>query len=152
MQGGTVAQGPKLSPSVLRTLDANLNRAREGLRVCEEAARMVLEDPGLTRRCQRLRYGLDACTRSLSRSVLLPGRDSLGDVGRPDRRGRVRPHRNVRDLVFANLRRIQEALRVLEEFTRLGKPVLTRPFGSLRFRAYALEKEFHSRMSAVRHR
>lgn len=142
----------RFSPAVLRTLDANLNRAREGLRVCEEVARMVLEDPGLTRRCQRLRYSLDASTRPLARSVLLPTRDSISDVGRPARRGAVRPHRNVRDLVSANLCRVQEALRVLEEFTRLGMPSFTRTFGSLRFRAYTLEKKFYSRLPAVRHR
>lgn len=142
----------RFSPAVFRALDANLNRAREGLRVCEEVARMVLEEPALTRRCQRLRYRLDACTRPLARSQLLPSRDSAGDVGRPARRGAVRPHRNVRDLVFANLRRVQESLRVLEEFARLGKPSLTRPLGSIRFGVYTLEKEFHSRLPAVRHR
>lgn len=142
----------KLSPSILRTLDANLNRAREGLRVCEEVARMVLEDSALTRRCQRIRYDLDARSRSLSRSVLLPARDSAGDVGRPSQRGSLRPHRNVRDLSLANLRRVQEALRVLEEFARLGSPSLARPLGTLRFRTYTLEKEFASKLPAVRHR
>ncbi|MBI3312252.1 MAG: thiamine-phosphate pyrophosphorylase [Candidatus Omnitrophica bacterium] len=146
------AASKRLSPAVLRTLDANLNRAREGLRVCEEVARMVLQEPALTRRCQRLRYRLDACTRPLARRVLLPARDSVGDVGRPSRRGIVRPHRNIRDLALANLRRVQEALRVLEEFSRLGSPALTQPLGSLRFRAYTLEKKFHSKFSALRHR
>lgn len=112
---------------------------------------MVLEDLRLTRRCQRVRYDLDACTRGLARELLLPSRDSVQDVGRPARRGPVRPHAGVRDLVLANLHRVQEALRVLEEFARLGMPSLAQPLGSLRFRAYTLEKEFHSRLSSLRH-
>ncbi len=137
---------------LLRVLDANLNRAREGLRVCEEVARLVLEDPSLTRRCQRLRYGVDRVARSLPRLKLLQARDVGRDVGRPSRRGAIRSHRSVGDLVAANLRRVQEALRVLEEFTRLKFPQASRAYGFLRFRAYSLEQAFSSAGSSVRHR
>ena len=147
-----VAAKRTFSPSVLRTLDANLNRTREGLRVCEEVARMILEDVDLTKRCQRLRYSVDRLTRQLSRRSLLPHRDSVRDIGRPSRRAAPRPHRNVPDLALTNLRRVQEALRVLEEFSRLAAPSLSRSFGTFRFRAYTLEKEFHSRLPSLRHR
>ena len=138
--------------SLLRVLDANLNRAREGLRVCEEVARLVLEDPLLMRRCQRLRYGVDRVAGTLPRLKLLQARDARGDVGRPSRRGEVRAHRSVGDLTAANLRRVQEALRVLEEFTRLKFPQASRAYGSLRFRAYSLEQAFSSAGSSLRHR
>ncbi len=161
---------------LLRVFDANLNRAREGLRVCEEIARLVLEDPALTRRCQRLRHGIHRAGSLLGGPELLAGRDADGDVGRPGRRGPARTHRVLGDLLTANLRRVQEALRVLEEFGRLhdtrtrvpgtgrggryssrGKRLFLsaaagRAFGMLRFRSYSLEKEFHSRLPALRHR
>ena len=135
-----------------RVLDANLNRAREGLRVCEEVARLVLEKPELTRRCQRLRYAVDRAAALLPKRELLRARDSRRDVGRPDKRGSVRRHRKISDLLAANLRRVQEALRVLEEFSRLVDPKASRAFGSIRFRAYSLEQSFDPGSRALRHR
>ncbi len=133
-------------------LDANLNRAREGLRVCEEVARFVLEDPKLTRRCQRLRYELNSLAKSLGHLQLLRVRDSRRDVGRPAKRGKATAHRGVRDLTIANAKRAQEALRVLEEFTRLKSPRLSTACGRLRFRVYSLEQDLLQKLSSVRHR
>lgn len=140
------------SSSVLRVLDANLNRAKEGLRVCEEVARLVMDDVSLTRRCQRLRYSLDRAGSLLPKDKLLRARDSRSDVGRPALRGTARRHRKVRDLAAANLKRVQEALRVLEEFSRLVKPSAGRAFGALRFKAYSLEQSFHTKSKTLRHR
>jgi len=140
------------STGLFRVLDVNLNRAREGLRVCEEVARLILDDDGLTRKCQRLRYAVDRTAKLLSGGRLLQARDSSRDVGRPGRRGVVRPHGKILDLLTANLRRVQEALRVLEEFSRLVEPAASRSFGSLRFRVYTLEQTFHSKSAALRHR
>ena len=137
---------------VYRVLDANLNRAKEGLRVCEEIARFLRKDPLLTHRCQRLRYALDKAAAPIPKSKLLGARDSRRDVGRPEKRGGTRPHGKVSDLLAANLKRVQEALRVLEEFSRLAHPASSRAFGSLRFKVYSLEQAFDSRSPAVRHR
>jgi len=140
------------STPLFRVLDANLNRAREGLRVCEEVARLVLDDAGLTRRCQRLRYSVDRAARLLPGPKLLQARDSRSDVGRPALRGVARRHRKVQDLLTANLKRVQEALRVLEEFSRLGYPAAGRAFGPLRFKAYSLEQAFDPGRKTLRHR
>ena len=135
-----------------RVLDANLNRAREGLRVCEEVARLIRDDLSLTRRCQRLRYSVDRAARLLPGPKLLQARDSRSDVGRPALRGAAKRHRNARDLAAANLKRVQEALRVLEEFSRLVKPAAAQAFGTLRFKAYSLEQDFDSKRKTLRHR
>lgn len=129
-----------------------MNRAREGLRVCEEVARLIREDAALTRRCQRLRYSLDRAAALLPASKLLQARDSRSDVGRPLLRGVARRHRKVQDLLAANLKRVQEALRVLEEFSRLVKPSAGRAFGHLRFKAYSLEQAFDTKRKTLRHR
>ncbi|MDO8729858.1 MAG: thiamine-phosphate pyrophosphorylase [Candidatus Omnitrophota bacterium] len=140
------------SARLFRVLDANLNRAREGLRVCEEVARLIRDDAALTRRCQRLRYSVDRAARLLPGPKLLQARDSRSDVGRPALRGVARRYRTARDLLAANLKRVQEALRVLEEFSRLVKPSAGRAFGSLRFKAYSLEQAFDSGRKTLRHR
>ncbi len=49
---------------VLRILDANLNRAREALRVVEDYARFVLNDDALCGELKQLRHDLVAATRS----------------------------------------------------------------------------------------
>ncbi|MGB2975863.1 MAG: hypothetical protein WBD18_07480, partial [Phycisphaerae bacterium] len=46
--------------SVYRILDANANRAREALRVAEEAARFALERADLAEALKRLRHDLRA--------------------------------------------------------------------------------------------
>ncbi len=140
-----------VSKAFLRVLDANLNRAREGLRVCEEVARMVLDEGLLTRRCQRLRYALERVSRRHSNPKRLRCRTTTADVGRPSRRGKVRLHPTLKDLAAANIRRVQEALRVLEEFSRLDDPTASKQFGLLRFRTYAIEKALYSKLSTLRH-
>ena len=45
-------------PSTARILDASANRAREALRVMEDAARFLLNDPQLTAALKRLRHDL----------------------------------------------------------------------------------------------
>lgn len=150
----------KTGRNLFRVLDANLNRAREGLRVCEEVARLVRDDAALTRRCRRLRYAVERAARTLPGKKLLRARDSRLDVGRPALRGKPKGHRKMQDLVAANLKRVQEALRVLEEFSRLGYPsagrarqdLAGRAFGTLRFKAYSLEQAFDQERKTLRHR
>ena len=140
------------SREILQLLDANLNRASEGLRVCEETARFLLKDALLTRRCQRIRYELRKTAVSFPKAELLRSRDSARDVGRPLLRGRPSTHRVVVNLVLANFQRVQEALRVLEEFSRIFSAGQAVSWGSLRFRVYRLEKDLISKLSALRHR
>ncbi len=135
-----------------RIIDANLNRAREGIRVCEEVARFVLSDPRLTRRCQRLRHDLGAAARQFASAQLVGNRDSRRDVGRPGVRKTAGIHGGYPALVRANALRVQEAFRVLEEFTRLKSLRLSQLFGALRFRAYTLEQDILSKLPSVRHR
>lgn len=154
----TVCSGLKMtykmanSSLLLRVLDANFNRAREGLRVCEEIARFILEDAPLVRRCQRIRYELSTLEKDFPRKKLLSVRDSGKDVGRPAVRREGPSRKRLQDLVMANMKRAEESLRVLEECARLHLPLRARRFGSLRFHAYELEKDLISGLSALRHR
>lgn len=113
---------------------------------------MALEDSTLTRRCQRLRYEVERTARLLPGQKLMEARNSRRDVGRPSQRGVQAPHRGIHALASANAKRVQEALRVLEEFSRMISPKGAQRFGDLRFRAYALEQAFHSRFSSLCHR
>ncbi len=60
--------------ALLRVIDAAANRAREGLRVVEDFARMVLDDRFLTGELKSLRHGLQQALSVFATSDLLAAR------------------------------------------------------------------------------
>ena len=125
--------------SVYRILDANLNRAREALRVLEDIARFHHDDAAAAATLKEARHALDARARPLSRDLLL-ARDSANDVGRDGDRPVDGP-RPLRDVAAANLKRAGEALRTVEEIAKGRHPELSREAHRRRFQLYTLEKE-----------
>lgn len=123
--------------TVLRLLDANLNRCREGLRVLEDTARFVRNDARFFRMFRNLRHNLDLITRRVS-PELVDARESVDDKGRTVKEG-GRP--NAAALVTANFRRCEESLRVLEEYGKLFSAAAGREFKKIRFAVYRLEKD-----------
>ena len=121
---------------MLRAVDANLNRACEGLRVLEDLARFALDDGGLTSELKSLRHRLAATSIPIARG-LLNARRAGEDVGAET------PEAGRRDLLAllnANARRVQESLRALEELAKLpdAAPSLQPPeFKRARFQAYS---------------
>src|SRR4029077_16485227 len=67
--------------SVWRLLDANANRAREGLRVVEDTARFVLAQPKASSALRLLRHRLDQLVLR-NYGTLLQHRDVENDSGR----------------------------------------------------------------------
>ncbi len=131
---------------VLRIIDANLNRIGEGLRVLEELARLMLNDAVLTQRLKNMRHEILNIDDVFQRQ-LLQARDSAGDVGaylEVDDKDR---ERDLPGTAMANSRRIQEALRVLEELAKMrGTGLDIDKFKKARFVLYAIEKELLARL------
>jgi len=117
-------------------LDANLNRAREGLRVLEDTARFVWTSPRLFAELRALRHELDKVTRA-AYPQLVAARDSGTDRGRKMPEGRKR---DWPGLVAANFRRAEEAVRVLEEYGKVFSPRAAGRFKRIRFALYTAEK------------
>jgi len=115
------------SPQII---DANLNRIAEGLRVIEEYCRFVSKNAAQTQELAQIRKQINQSeTRS---DELLNGRDTTKDM----RSGELPSQRkSLWDLLKANFKRVEEALRVLEEYT--GNALYNR----LRYRMYELEKD-----------
>lgn len=133
--------------NIYRILDANLNRYQEGLRVCEEVARFILNDKKLTIYLRRLRHQVSEVVEELPGGYtdLLNARDSKADVGKsfsPRRRGKKVDHQKI---FLLNLQRVKEALRVLEEFSLFLSKKSARGFQKLRFKIYNLEKVIFAR-------
>ena len=128
------AQGGSQSAGVLRLIDANLDRAREGLRVAEDWARFVLDRPDLVAATKDLRQRLGACHQQRYRQARHNASDSAAGLAHPAQH--QRPNATV---VAANCARAQEALRVLEEFGRSIDPPLAQVAEHCRYRLYDLE-------------
>jgi thiamine-phosphate pyrophosphorylase len=134
------------STALRRILDANRNRALEGLRVLEDYARFALDDAALSQACKQLRHGLVDQLDTPAFGALSDARDSAADVGRPelDAIG-AKPRAALADVVAANASRAKEALRALEEYARPGEPSAARGLEALRYRLYKVEKSLLSR-------
>lgn len=141
----------RIKNKMYRIIDANLNRSREGLRVCEEVVRFGLEDDRLNEKFRKLRHTITETAKSLpiTTEELLASRDSESDVGNrpfPTHLEKV----NYRDIFISNMQRTQEALRVLEEFSSIILREVAENFRSIRFHTYTLEKDIVERLSTIR--
>jgi len=125
-----------------RILDANANRAREGLRVVEEYLRLGRDDAAFSARLKGMRHSItEAIVYTGLGDKLIGERESDTDVGATPPEGSEGNRTDMRHIVTANLRRSQEALRVLEEYSKLVSKNACAEFKRLRFEAYTLEKE-----------
>ncbi|MCK5584909.1 thiamine phosphate synthase, partial [Candidatus Bipolaricaulota bacterium] len=126
----------------LRLVDANVNRASEGLRVLEDLARFVVNNQALSHELKQVRHELAVLIQPLG-ARLLSCRDSITDVGREsDLRAGV-PAGDFLAVVRANAKRAEESFRVLEEFSRLpeiGSYIGVGDIERLRYSTYELEK------------
>lgn len=135
-----VSRSPKPRPTTVavhRILDANLDRAREGLRVLEDWCRFGLNHPDFTEKLKHWRQSL----AQWHTAELRQARDTPGDPGTT----LTHPHEAVREnltqVLQANFCRVQEALRSLEEFSKLDRPELAAACKQMRYQIYALESQ-----------
>lgn len=136
---------------IYRIIDVNLNRAREGLRVVEEVCRFVLEDKWLTLKVKKMRGRLskiigssDLRPRETKKSrisdKILRARKSFKDVGRELYTRHEGERGEILSIFQSNIKRGQEAVRCLEEFSKIISPDYGKKFKAIRFDLYELEK------------
>jgi thiamine-phosphate pyrophosphorylase len=129
-----------LQPNVQRILDANLDRAREGLRIIEEWCRFGLDDSGMAQECKNLRQELAVWHVPELRAA----RNTPGDMGTHLTHSGEEQRQNIEQLLIANFSRVQEALRVLEEYSKLATGEMSSACKQFRYRVYALESQLVS--------
>ena len=96
----------------------------------------------LTKELKSLRHGVTSAMRSMPMGPkkLLAARDARGDVGRGSKRISEMRRSGASDIFMANIQRVKESLRVLEEFAKAVDTRLAIRFRRLRFRTYDIEK------------
>jgi thiamine-phosphate pyrophosphorylase len=135
-------QMTRFDDSILRMIDANLNRSREGMRVMEDIARFVLDAPGLSQRLKESRHALRTAVGVLPVEALslVASRDTMGDVGTRISTDAEQQRSDSLDLASAASKRTTEALRVIEESAKaLG--INAAPFESIRYTMYDIERD-----------
>ena len=128
---------------IYRICDANFNRAKEGLRVIEEYIRFYIEDEALLKDVRAVRHKLAEVAKEIYPKILSE-RDAMLDHGS---KIQEKNRENLKSVITANFKRVQEALRVLEEFSKLPEffdisdtKESHQVYKNLRFKVYDLEK------------
>lgn len=131
--------------SIYRILDANFNRAREGLRVIEDFVRFGTNDAGTSAALKHLRHDFALATQSIADKAVAH-RDVAADVGTQISTPSETSRAAERDLVLANCKRLGESLRSIEEHAKLIDPVLAASVESIRYRFYTVEQSIAQRL------
>ncbi len=139
-------------PAIFRMMDANANRAREALRVMEDAARFALNDSALSAKLKSLRHDLRNALDGLPPGLLASSRNVATDVGTEITTESEMHRPDLSAIAAAAGKRLTEALRVLEETGKTLNPALASSFEQLRYRAYELDAALMTRLSSGRAR
>ncbi len=125
----------KTTQDVAQLIDANLDRAREGLRVIEDWSRFGLNNKDFVITLKDWRQQLGQHHYEYYKKARSTSNDKGAGLKHPAQLNRIHP----KEIVAANFARVQEALRVIEEFTRTTHPELSRISADIRYRIYDLE-------------
>ncbi|RAP38778.1 thiamine phosphate synthase [Candidatus Marinamargulisbacteria bacterium SCGC AAA071-K20] len=120
----------KMTVNVPQIIDANINRVSEGLRVIEDYVRFISQDEGQTKHLSAMRKRLNMTENNKAEHLF--SRDTTKDM-----RAKEVPQKRVNlvDLLTANFKRVEEGLRVLEEYTGISL------YNEARYDAYDLERD-----------
>lgn len=124
-----------VQPAVRRILDANLDRAREGLRIIEEWCRFGLNSINLANECKQLRQEIG----SWHGTELRMSRNTPGDPGTELTHPQEEHRSDVQQLLQVNFCRLEEALRVLEEYGKMYNSQMAAACKQIRYRVYTIE-------------
>jgi len=128
----------------LRIIDAAANRAAEGLRVVEDYVRFGLNDLYLTTICKQLRHDLAESLSYFNTDALLTSRETIRDVGTRLTIASEQRRATPGDVVTANIKRFQEAIRSLAEFAKVFDGNIAADLEQLRYHSYTLQRAIAS--------
>ena len=134
---------------ILRVVDANINRAKEGLRVVEDIFRFVTVNDYQRRKIRSIRHDLDKVRKEKIVKQAIITRDSIKDSGKDTDHLELK-RRNYFDVVYANLQRAKESMRVLEECFKIVLPKRVALIKKLRYELYTIEKNIILKWPSIR--
>ena len=123
--------------STYQIIDANLDRAREGLRVLEDWARFGLGRQEIVVKIKNFRQILGKNHLEIYKSSRNYIEDKCKGLSHPEQFTR----KTSQEVISSNSARVQEALRVIEEFSRNHNQKLCEIASEIRYEIYNLEVE-----------
>lgn len=123
-----------------RILDANFNRASEGLRVIEDYCRFAISDRHLAQTTKQIRHDVGQLAAQIAAESLANARETLRDVGTSLTTSTEATRANLREIVTASTKRVEQSLRTIEEFAKLTSPAIAAAAKQLRYRTYTLAR------------
>lgn len=130
-----------------RIIDANINRSCEGLRVCEEVVRFVNDDADDTSLLKKIRHDIKkSFPADIDYFSIKLSRDTEGDVGNKTYEAGEGERLDMMQIFCINMQRVQEALRVLEEFIKLLDADAGALYKNIRYEVYQAEKNILSKI------
>ena len=122
---------------IYQVIDANLDRAREGLRVLEDWARFGLGENECVKRIKNFRQILGKNHLEVYKQSRNFIEDECKGLTHQEQIKRNSPDQ----IISSNAGRVQEALRVIEEFSRQHNHELSKIAAEIRYEIYDLEIE-----------
>ena len=110
-----------------------------------------MADERLTRELKKMRHAVSDCLKKfpVTLAEIVSARDSRGDIGRkPSRLEKGR--KSAKEIFLANMERSKEALRVLEETSKLFDEKISDQLKKIRFRVYSIEKKVIQKLETLR--
>jgi thiamine-phosphate pyrophosphorylase len=149
-------ESPGERTTVLRIIDASANRAREGLRVVEDFVRFSLDDAHLSGLLKSARHQLRSVLQEFDAQSLIASRNTRADVGTQISTPAEMLRSDPLSVAKASLKRVQEATRTLEEYSKV-LPVTggastghtaSQRLEQLRYELYSIEKAILTTISS----
>ena len=122
---------------IYQIIDANLDRAREGLRVLEDWARFALGENDSVKKIKNFRQILGKNHLEVYKQSRNFIEDECKGLAHQEQIKRNTPDQ----IISSNAGRVQEALRVIEEFSRQHNNELSKISAEIRYEIYTLEIE-----------
>jgi len=132
----------KNKPLLFRTIDANINRYKEGIRVVEDILRYEFNSP-IAKELKKLRH-----IKLSEYEKFVEYRDSINDILKPSTESEKEKN-SIKDIIISNLKRSQESARVLEESFKLIDINISEKFKQNRYALYNLEKEILKLLNTI---
>jgi len=125
----------KIDNSLLRVIDANINRYKEGIRVVEDIYRYIYNNKEIAYKLKNIRH----INIPINIKELLSARDSINDVLKSSTKSE-QTRKNLENIIIANIKRSEESARVLEEIFKLIDIQTSELFKNNRYSLYNIEK------------
>lgn len=133
---------------IFMVIDANFNRAREGLRVIEDSLRFVYKNEMFLKEIKEIRHKFSKeFLKFFPSEKIKISRDIKEDIGKEiDYPEKI----NFKKLIETNFLRVEEAIRVLEEYSKIINLSAFKFFHDIRFKIYEIEKKLMTLISRKR--